>query len=172
VVTFSTGEEGQGLPVPEAGVTQDRHSLSHHGGNPTLLADLTTSDTFNVTQLGYFLGRLAEVRDAEGPLLDSSIVLYGSGMAFGHSHGNANLPLVLAGGSALGLKHGGHVDYNLQGSLTGYTLSDPGTHYQICHRPVTEKAHFSNLLLTIAQRMGVETDSFADSNSIVSEVVA
>lgn|GEM_PF-5834432 len=66
------GAEGQGPAVPEAGVKQDRHSLSHHNGNPTLMADLTTSDTFNVQQLAYLLGRLAEVRDAEGQLLDSS----------------------------------------------------------------------------------------------------
>lgn len=172
VVTFSTGEEGQGPAVPEAGVKQDRHSLSHHNGNPTLMADLTTSDTFNVQQLAYLIGRLAEVRDAEGPLLDSSIVVFGSGMAFGHSHGNANLPIVLAGGSSLGLKHGGHVDYNRRGEFAGYTLSDPGKHYAICHRPVNPRAHFSNLLLTVAQRMGVETDAFADANGIISEVVA
>lgn len=172
VVTFNTGEEGQGPAVPEAGVKQDRHSLSHHNGNPTLMADLSTSDRFNVQQLAYFLGRLAEVHDTQGPLLDSSIVLYGSGMAFGHSHGNANLPLVLAGGTALGLRHGGHVDYNRHGSFTGYTLSDPNVHYHICHRPVNPRAHVSNLLLTVAQRMGIEAESFADSNGIISEVVA
>jgi hypothetical protein len=44
-----------------------------------------------------------------GPLLDSTMALYGSGMAFGHSHGNANLPIILAGGRALGLRHGGSI---------------------------------------------------------------
>ena len=168
VVTFSTGEEWKGPSVPEIGITQDRHSLSHHGGVAARLADLAASDRFNLEQLSYFLTRLGEVRDAEGPLLDSTMVLFGSGMAFGHSHGNANLPLVLAGGSALGLKHGSHVDYNAAAGFTDYDAKL----IEICHRPVDGRARMSNLLMTMAQRMGVEIESFGDSTGVVSEVVA
>ena len=172
VATFSTGVEGQGLKIPEIGVNQDRHSLSHHNGNPKLMNDLTKSDTFNIAQFSYLLDQLAEVRDADGPLLDTTMTLFGSGMAFGHSHGNANLPLVLAGGSKLGLKHGRHIDFNTAGKDDGYSysLDTPAKHYAVCHRPVNEKAHLSNLLLTMAQKMGVETDTFADSNSTLSQV--
>lgn len=46
------------------------------------------------------------VRDGDASLLDRMMVLFGSGMAYGHNHGNVNLPIVLAGGKALGLKHG------------------------------------------------------------------
>ena len=76
------------------------------------MQELTQSDTFNIQQFSYFLDRLSEVQDADGPLLDSTMALYGSGMAFGHSHGNANLPIILAGGGELGLKHGRHIDFN------------------------------------------------------------
>ena len=93
--------------------------------------------------------------------------LFGSGMAYGHSHGNANLPLVLAGGTGLGLKHGKHVDFN-QGHFDGYTLDNPGAHYRLCGRPANSDAHMSNLLLTMAQKMGVETESFGDSNDTLS----
>ena len=89
--------------------------------------------------------------------------LFGSGMAYGHSHGNANLPLVLAGGSACGLKHGRHLDLN-QGHFDGYELDKPGNHYRLCSRPANADAHMSNLLLTVAQKMGVPTDRFGDSN--------
>ncbi len=41
VATFNTGEEGQGPAIPEIGVKQDRHSLSHHNGNIDLLNKLT-----------------------------------------------------------------------------------------------------------------------------------
>jgi hypothetical protein len=62
---------------------------------------LTNYDTFAIEQFSYFLTRLAETKDVNGkPLLDSTMALFGSGMSYGHSHGNANLPLVLAGGSA------------------------------------------------------------------------
>ncbi len=68
---------------------------------------LTNYDTFAIEQFSYFLTRLAETKDLNGkPLLGSTMALFGSGMSYGHSHGNANLPLVLAGGSDLGLKHG------------------------------------------------------------------
>ena len=98
------------------------------------------------------------------PLLDTTMALFGSGMAYGHSHGNANLPLVLAGGTALGLKHGSHLDLN-QGHFDGYRLDDPGYHYRLCSKPANSDAHMSNLLLMMAQKMGVETGQFGDSNS-------
>ena len=175
VATFSTGNEGTGPAVPEIGIRQDRHSLSHHNANPKLMDDLTQSDAFNIQQFSYFLDRLADTRDADGPLLDSTMALYGSGMAFGHSHGNANLPILLAGGRALGLRHGRHVDYNAEGNKAeGYTynLNTPARHYAICFNPVNRRAHLSNLLLTMAQKMDVKTEKFADSNGVVSEVLA
>lgn len=173
VATFSTGNEGTGPAVPEIGVRQDRHSLSHHNANPKLMQDLTASDTFNIQQFSYFLDRLGETKDADGPLLDSTMALYGSGMAFGHSHGNANLPIILAGGGKLGLKHGRHIDFNARLKPEGYTydLDTPIKHYAICHQPVNSKAHLSNVLLTMAQKMDVPAENFADSNGAASEVV-
>jgi hypothetical protein len=172
VATFTTGVEGKGLKIPEIGIMQDRHSLSHHNGNPKLLKDLTGSDIFNIQQFAYFLDRLSEVEDASGPLIDTTMALYGSGMSFGHSHGNANVPLVLAGGAGLGLKHGSHLDYNTKSKdFKGYTLDKPGEHYRLCHRPVNTNGHLSNLLLTMAQKMDVKTDKFADSNGVISEVL-
>jgi len=167
VATFSTGNEGTGPAVPEIGVKQDRHSLSHHNGNPKLLQDLQDSDAFNIKQFGYFLDRLSEVKDADGPLLDTTMALYGSGMAYGHSHGNASLPLILAGGTQLGFKHGKHVDFNLVKEFKGY-----GKHVGVYHNPVNPKARLSNLLLTMAQKMDVKTEKFADSAGPVSEVLA
>lgn len=172
VATFSTGNEGTGPAVPEIGVKQDRHSLSHHNANPKLMQDLTASDTFNIQQFAYFLDRLSQVKDADGPLIDSTMALYGSGMAFGHSHGNANLPIILAGGGGLGLKHGRHIDFNAKAKPDGYTydLENHAKHYAICHSPVNSKAHLSNLLLTMAQKMDVPTEKFADSNGTTSEL--
>jgi hypothetical protein len=164
VATLSTGIEGQGLKIPEIGIDQDRHSLSHHGHSPKVLAKLTQSDRFNVALFGYFLKRLQEVHDAHGPLLDTTVALFGSGMSYGHSHGCANLPIVVAGGSALGFKHGQHIDLNrAEQADFQYHLDNPGKYYKICHQPVNDKALMSNLLLTIAQGLGVEVDRFADS---------
>lgn len=167
VATFNTGEEGQGPAVPEIGIKQDRHGLSHHNGNAEQLRMLTESDAFNIAQFAYFLDRLKETPDGDGNLLDSTMALYGSGMAYGHSHGNASLPLILAGGGKLGLKHGRHVDYNQTKEFQGYDKQQA-----IYFRPVNEKARLSNLLLTMAQKMEVPAEKFADSLGEASEVRA
>jgi len=168
VVTFSLGGEGQAIAIPEIGITESRHQLSHHGGDPGYMEKLTNYDTFAIEQFGYFLTRLSETKDLNGKsLLGSTMSLFGSGMSYGHSHGNANLPLVLAGGLDLGLKHGSHLDFN-QGHFDGYTLDKPGDHYRLCSRPANTDAHMSNLLLLMAQKMGVENDRFGDSNKVIS----
>jgi hypothetical protein len=173
VATFSLGGEGDAIPIPEIGVTETRHQLSHHGGDPSYMEKLTNYDTFAIEQFSYFLTRLAETKDLGGkPLLGSTMALFGSGMSYGHSHGNANLPLVLAGGSDLGLKHGSHLDFNKAAKgFEGYSLGADGAlttaHYGICSRPVNTDAHMSNLLLMMAQRMGVEIDQFGDSNKVI-----
>lgn len=168
VVTFNTGNEGNGPAVPEIDIKRDRHALSHHNGNKEALEQLTRSDEFNVRQFAYFLDRLSQVKDGDGSLLDTTVSLYGSGLSYGNSHGTTSLPLVLAGGSDFGLKHGSHVDYNRQvKAFAGY-----GQGVGVYHRPVNSQAHFSNLLLTIAQKMGVEAETFADANGVISEVLS
>ncbi len=173
VATFSLGGEGDAFSIPEIGITESRHQLSHHGGDTGYMEKLTMYDTFAIEQFGYFLTRLAETKDINGkPLLGSTMALFGSGMSYGHSHGNANLPLVLAGGSDLGLKHGSHLDFNKTAAgFQGYALGADGAlttaHYQLCSRPANSDAHMSNLLLLMAQRMGVETDQFGDSNKVI-----
>ena len=174
VATFSLGGESNAFAIPEIGITESRHQLSHHGGDAGYIQKLTNYDTFAIEQFSYFLTRLAETKDLGGkPLLGSTMALFGSGMSYGHSHGNANLPLVLAGGSDLGLKHGSHLDFNKEAKeFQGYALGPDGSlstaHYQLCSRPVNTDARMSNLLLLMAQRMGVETDRFGDSNKVVS----
>ena len=168
VATFSLGGEGDAFAIPEIGITESRHQLSHHGGDEGYMEKLTNYDTFAIEQFGYFLTRLSETKDLNGKsLLGSTMSLFGSGMSYGHSHGNATLPLVLAGGTDLGLKHGSHLDFN-QGHFDGYTLDKPGDHYRLCSRPANTDAHMSNLLLLMAQKMGVETDQFGDSNKVIS----
>ena len=173
VATFSLGGEGEAIAIPEIGITESRHQLSHHGGDPGYMEKLTNYDTFAIEQFGYFLTRLAETKDVNGkPLLASTMSLFGSGMSYGHSHGNANLPLVLAGGSDLGLKHGSHLDFNREAAtFDGYALDADGAltskHYHLCSRPANTDAHMSNLLLLMAQKMGVEIDQFGDSNKVI-----
>ena len=103
-------------------------------------------------------------------MLDTTQVLWGSGMAYGHSHGNANLPTILAGGKSLGYKHGTHLDFNLP-RIGQYNVADATAHYQICSRPVDTDARVSNLLLTMLQRVDVKADTFQDSVGVISQIL-
>lgn len=169
VITCMTGSESHGLAIPEIGIVQTRHELSHHNGDPEQMRRLTQTDTFLIEQFSYFLDQLKQHQDGDAPLLDTTQVLWGSGMAYGHSHGNANLPLILAGGKSLGLKHGQHVDFNLP-QIGQYDMADARKHYGICSRPVDTDARLSNLLLTMLQRVDVEADQFYDSLGTVSSI--
>ncbi|MCR9115655.1 MAG: DUF1552 domain-containing protein [bacterium] len=169
VITCMTGSESNGLAIPEIGIPQTRHELSHHNGDPEQLRRLTETDTFLVDQFSYFLDQLSSLKEGDQSLLDTTQVLWGSGMAYGHSHGNANLPLILAGGKALGIKHGQHVDFNLP-KIEQYNMTDARKHYGICSRPVDSNARLSNLLLTMLHHGGVETDTFYDSVSTISQL--
>jgi hypothetical protein len=98
------------------------------------------------------------------------MILVGSGMSFGHSHANSNLPILLAGGRGLGLKHGLHIDYN---HPKGYAYTASSVLWLgLCGRPRDAKARLSNVMLTMLQKMGVPAERFVDSTGPVSEVVA
>ena len=73
---------------------------------------------------------------AELELLDSTQILFGSGMGDGSAHTNKNLPILVAGG---GYKHRTHVKLP----------EEQGKRVPLC-----------NLYLSMAQRFGVETDAF------------
>lgn len=171
VITCGIGSEGNTSGIPEIGISQTRHGLSHHNGDPEQLRRLTQTDTFLIEQFSYFLDQLKAQQEEGRPLLDTTQVLWGSGMAYGHSHGNANLPTILAGGKALGYKHGQHVDFNLP-KIGKYDVADATTHYKICSRPVDDNARVSNLLVTMLQRVDVKVEKFQDSVRPLSELVA
>jgi hypothetical protein len=170
VVTYMSGSESNGLAIPEIGIPQTRHELSHHNGDPEQMARLSRSDAFITQQFAYFLDQLEAIRDGEESLLDRTMVLFGSGMSYGHSHGNANLPTILAGGKSLGLRHGQHIDYNLP-LVKSYDLGNAQSHYNLCHKPVESKARLTNVLLTMMQKMQVNSEQFVDSLGPVSEVL-
>lgn len=169
VITCGIGGEGSHSGIPELGILQSRHGLSHHNGDPEQLRRLTMADEFLINQFSYFLDTLSNLTENGSCLLDTTQILWGSGMSYGHSHGNANLPTILAGGKTLGYKHGSHIDYNLP-KIGQYNTDAAIEHYRVCSRPVDSDARLSNLLLTMARQAGREVDKFQDSIRVVSEL--
>lgn len=138
VISFEWSREAGGF----GGGGENHHELSHHGGDADMLTKLAVIDRFHVSRLARFLDMLASTSEADGTMLDRTAVLYGSGMnsGTGGEHSPKNLPLLVAGGSGLGLTHGQHLAF-----------ADD------VHPPL------ANVLLTLAQATGCETDRFADA---------
>ena len=123
------------------GVTRSYHSCTHNGKIADITAELLAIESFQIAQLSRCLKRLDAIPEpnADGSMLDHTIVLFGSGMGYGGTHSNLNLPIFVAGG---GFKHLGHVD----------TRGDNGLNMPLC-----------NLFVTLLQRFGVERDHFNTS---------
>jgi hypothetical protein len=170
VVTYMNGSESVGLAIPELQITQGRHNLSHHNGDPVVLERLSNSDAFLMEQVSHFLDGLRSTVDGDEPLLDRTMILLGSGMSYGHSHSNSNLPIVLCGGRGLGLKHGAHIDYNRPHLKNDYTLTYDEWR-ALCGKPRDGDARLSNVLLTMLQKMDVHAEKFVDSLGPVSDLI-
>lgn len=136
VATLEIG--GSFLPQ-SLGINKSYHGMSHHGNDKETLAHLITLETYQFEQFNTFLTRLAGIQDGDQSLLDSTAVLFGSGMGNAASHKNSDLPLVLAGGG-----------YG-RGEFKKTPLNGPN------------KVPLCNLFVDIAQRMGVEVESFGTS---------
>ena len=136
VIAFSIGGFNA-VPSNIAGVKTDWHMLSHHGRDEDKIAELTRIESAEFEVFSEFLTKLKKVKEADGHLLDHTSILFGSNLGNASSHSWRNLPILLAGGD---YKHGHHVAH------------DPDNN-----------TPFANLLLPLAQRMGLEIEKFGSS---------
>jgi hypothetical protein len=147
VTTFQLARETSNRTYPEVGVSDPHHPLSHHGNDPEKIARMAKINAFHVSLFAYFLGRLQATPEGNGTLLDHSLLLYGSGIGNPNVHDHTNLPILVAGGAAAGMKGGRHLRYQTPTPL-------------------------ANLHLTLLDKVGVRLDSFADSNGKMDELFA
>ncbi len=136
---IATLEIGGDFNPRDLGVNGDYHALSHHGQLEDRIEALVTLETYQVEQFVRFVQKLAELEEGDQSLLDTTMVLFGSGMGNANSHTNTNLPVILAGG---GFKHGRLLAFDRQSR----------------NRPP-----LTNLFVSMLQQFGVETDHFATS---------
>ncbi|MGB8167888.1 MAG: DUF1552 domain-containing protein, partial [Chthoniobacteraceae bacterium] len=104
VMTFQLARETSNRTYPEIGVSDPHHPLSHHGNDPAKIERLSKINAFHVSLFAEYLAKLAATKEADGTLLDHSLLLYGSGMGNPNVHDHTNLPVIVAGGAAAGVK--------------------------------------------------------------------
>jgi len=136
---IATLEIGGDFLPQNLGIDKAYHGLSHHGNDPEAIAHLITLEKYQIQHFGKFLTRLSQIQDGDRTLLDSTSVVFGSGIGDANSHKNSDLPIILAGG---GYNHG---------------------EFREVPREGINKVPLCNLFVDIAQKMGVETDSFGSS---------
>ncbi|MEM1453060.1 MAG: DUF1552 domain-containing protein [Planctomycetota bacterium] len=106
VVTLMLGNEGSSRRYTEVGVREGHHSLSHHGGDATKLDQIEAINRLHVESFAGLVDELAAAEEGEGRVLDSSMLVYGSGIAEGNRHDHHDLPLALVGGGLTDLSGG------------------------------------------------------------------
>lgn len=147
VATYQISQEdGKGVsdkfPAIALGFS-GHHSLSHGGGKEGGYERWARYDQFLAKQHAYFLERLSNTQEGEGSLLDNTVTLFGS--ATSTTHNARNYPLVLAGGKSLGFRHGQFHKFS-------------------------ESTPLANLFVNMQQKLGVTSETFADSTGGMSEV--
>jgi hypothetical protein len=140
VATMFLAGLGQVFTLDGTTLQAGYHALSHHGNDPEMIRDLVKVESEHMKCLNRFLNQLKDKKDAQGQaLLDSTIVLFGTGMGDASTHNNSDLPTLVAGG---GFKHGSHISNNRNNG----------------------KAHIlGDLYITILNQLGIEASSFANA---------
>ncbi len=139
ITTFQIARETSNRTYPEIGVPDPHHPLSHHGDDPGKIARMAKINAFHVSLFAEYLEKLQNTPEGNGSLLDSVLLLYGSGIGNPNVHNHTNLPIIVAGGAAGGMKGNRHIRYDKPTPL-------------------------ANLHLTLLNKAGVRLDKFGDSN--------
>ena len=144
VFTFVIAREGSTRSYPETGVTDSHHPLSHHQNNAGKLERLAKVNAYHVSQLAYFLEQLQSTSDGEGTLLDTTMLLYGSGMSDGHMHLPKNVPSLIVAGRNFGITGNRFLQY-----------------------PPDDGTPLANLQLALLEKLGLPVEKFGDSDGML-----
>jgi hypothetical protein len=127
------------------GISEGFHPLSHHGNNPDKQARLVQIQTYHTKMFASFIEKLAATHEGDGTVLDHSAILFGSNMSNSDRHNNDPLPSAILGHAHGRIKGGQHLSY-------------------------PQDSRFSDLLVTLFDRMKIPVESIGDSGGILSEV--
>jgi hypothetical protein len=102
------GDEGKCFKF-ETQSKWDLHSITHHDEDQEKLAMWRKLDAIYMSEWAYFLGKLKGAREGSGSVFDNTMAAWATTNGGPYAHSAKQLPLILCGGSALGLKHQGHL---------------------------------------------------------------
>lgn len=145
VFSFMVGPEVSEQTYNHIGVPDAFHALSHHANDQAKKDRLVLIQKYHTQVFAKFLGRLAQMQDGDGTLLDHASLLYGSNMSNSNAHNQYPLPNVIVGGGCGRIRGGQHIDF-------------------------PERTPLANLLLTMLQRADVRIDTLGDSTGTIAKL--
>ncbi len=145
IVTFRMCNEVSMRAYTWLGISEAFHPLSHHGEDAEKIQRLLKVQVYHSERVAKFAQRLKGIRDGEHSLLDNAAILYGSNMANSDLHDANPVPSAVLGHAGGSIKGNQHLHY------------PPDTPH-------------ANLLVTLAQRVGVPLEKLADSTGAFAEV--
>ncbi|HXG90720.1 MAG TPA: DUF1552 domain-containing protein [Vicinamibacterales bacterium] len=140
VFAFKLGRDASNRVFSDSGVSTGFHSASHHGDREDRVTAFARINRYHISMVPYFLDKLRRTPDGESNLLDNTLVLYGSPMGNSNVHNHKRCPLILAGHAGGKLKGGNHIK-------------------------AADGTPMANSILTVAQMLGLEMESFGDSTA-------
>ncbi|MGQ0505333.1 MAG: DUF1552 domain-containing protein [Myxococcaceae bacterium] len=124
------------ISYPWLNSSLDGHTLSHLGDTDPQKPEIVARDRWTATQVAYLLGKLKAIPEGTGTMLDNTVVLWSSEIAVGNTHSQQDMPFVLAGGKAGGLRGGRYLQLD-------------------------RRSH-NDLLVSVLQAMGLPDTTFGD----------
>jgi hypothetical protein len=146
VITFMYGREQSARTYPQLGVPDPHHQITHHANDPEKLEKCTKIQVHHATLFAKYLQKLQNISDGDGSLLDSMVILFGSGLSNSDRHTHGPLPTVVVGGKSTSIQGGRHLVY-------------------------PEGTPLTNLHVTLLDKVGVPVDRLGDSTGKFTELL-
>lgn len=145
------------------------HQLSHKTKEPDGWKNFGTYCRFLSEELGRFALRLRATPEAsgDGSMLDNTVLLFGS--ASSAFHLSRNYPLILLGGRNMGYRHGQFLKYG-EGNEDNQAGAGISTDAGWRGKMTWEEEPLSKLYLTMLQKFGIESASFAGVDKTLDEL--
>tara|TARA_B100000809_G_scaffold26143_1_gene22890 strand:- start:938 stop:2335 length:1398 start_codon:yes stop_codon:yes gene_type:complete len=172
VATFQLGRENGEGPhdlLSRAVGLGGAHGLTHSVKKPNGWKNLGTYNRYQAEEFGRFVQKLKDTQEpnGNGNMLDNTFAMHGS--ASSSFHLSRNYPIISAGGKNLGFKNGRYLKFgkgNEDNQDNAGIVTDAGWNGRI----EAEELPLARLFVTVLQRLGVETESFAGSTGTLNRV--
>jgi hypothetical protein len=122
---------------PWIGSMSDGHALSHAGDSDgAAWGEWALRERWYAEQVAYLLGRMSEIPEGEGTMLDHVVLLWVNELAQGNTHSHQRMPFVMAGDLGGHFRTGRYLAYD--------------------HQP------HNDLLVSLQNAFGIESQTFGD----------